>query len=52
MEQYELPDGWTWTTLGEICEPVEQIDPQKTPDKKIKYIDISSIDNTKSQVTS
>ena len=40
-----LPDGWTWTTIGEITLPIEKVFPQEKPNKRFTYIDISSIDN-------
>jgi len=47
----ELPDGWVWTTLGDICEPIVQVNPRETmPDRPIKYVDISSVDNEKNAI--
>lgn len=36
---YELPEGWEWVRLGEICYNFGQ----KKPDEKFTYIDVSSI---------
>lgn len=36
---YELPKGWEWVRLGEICYNFGQ----KKPDEKFTYIDVSSI---------
>ncbi|MGI5843325.1 MAG: restriction endonuclease subunit S [Candidatus Xenobium sp.] len=41
----ELPEGWIWTTLGEVVDRCESTDPRATPTKSFKYIDIGSIDN-------
>ena len=39
----ELPDGWVWTTLGEIIEPSkEKINPQKI--KEVPYISLEHIE--------
>ncbi len=38
---YDLPEGWMWCRLGEIC----YNSGQKKPDRKFTYIDVSSIDN-------
>ena len=40
-----LPDGWKWTTIGEITRPVEKVKPQDTPETRFDYLDISGIDN-------
>lgn len=41
-----LPQGWAWTTIGEITAPIEKVDPAAEPNKPFTYLDISSIDNT------
>jgi type I restriction enzyme S subunit len=46
----ELPEGWEWTTIGKVCEPINQIDPRKVPERSFKYIDISSIDNSRNVI--
>lgn len=40
---YELPKGWEWVRLGEICYNFGQ----KKPDEKFTYIDVSSINKDK-----
>jgi type I restriction enzyme S subunit len=40
-----LPDGWAWTTIGEITLPIEKVFPQEKPNEHFTYLDISSIDN-------
>jgi len=50
-EPYDLPEGWTWSTLDEVCERVEQLDPRKSPDRVFKYVDISSVDNKWNRIT-
>lgn len=44
-EVRELPQGWCWTKLGEICQEVENKKPELEPDLEFQYIDIASIDN-------
>ncbi|MEW6377811.1 MAG: restriction endonuclease subunit S [Thermodesulfobacteriota bacterium] len=41
----ELPPGWRWVKLGEVCSRTENRDPRTTPDLPFRYVDISSIDN-------
>ncbi|KAM3114200.1 restriction endonuclease subunit S [Phormidesmis sp. 146-33] len=48
----ELPNGWCWVNLGEICQAVETKKPELEPDEKFQYIDISSIDNVTSKIIS
>jgi type I restriction enzyme S subunit len=46
-----LPDGWTWTTIGDITQPIEKVKPQDEPDKEFTYLDISGIDNKRNVVS-
>ena len=41
----ELPKGWCWLKLGEICQEVETRKPELEPEREFQYIDIASIDN-------
>jgi type I restriction enzyme S subunit len=41
-----LPKDWVWTTIGEITEPIQKVDPRENPEKVFIYLDISSIDNS------
>jgi type I restriction enzyme S subunit len=41
-----LPDGWVWTTVGQVTQPIEKVSPGQKPDIPFVYIDISSIDNS------
>jgi len=45
-----LPDGWVWTTIGEITQPVEKVKPGENPDASFTYLDISSIDNQSNRI--
>jgi len=45
-EKRSLPEGWVWTTIGEVTSPVEKVSPEQKPDVPFVYIDISSIDNS------
>ena len=42
---YELPEGWVWAALSEICKPKITKDPKKTGSGWFIYLDIESIDN-------
>jgi type I restriction enzyme S subunit len=42
---WTLPDGWVWTTIGEITQPIEKVKPRENPATPFTYLDISSIDN-------
>jgi len=46
-----LPDGWVWTTIGEITQPIEKVKPRENPDARFTYLDISSIDNKSNRIT-
>ena len=45
-----LPEGWNWTTIGDITRIVEKIDPKQTPDAQFTYLDISSVDNKTNRI--
>jgi type I restriction enzyme S subunit len=45
-----LPDGWRWSTLGDVCERVAQIDPRKAPARQFRYIDISAVDSRANRI--
>ena len=45
----DLPRGWVWTTLGEVCAPVSKVDPVTFAKQQFRYVDIASVDgNTQS----
>ena len=44
IEQKELPAGWKWVKLGDVCIKTSTVDPKLEPDKTFTYIDISSVD--------
>jgi len=46
----ELPKGWVKTKLGEVCIPVETIQPGDTPDAEFTYFDIGGIDNEANRI--
>ena len=46
----ELPKGWRWVKLGEVCTSAENRDPKTAPDLPFRYIDISSIDNNSKKI--
>lgn len=46
-----LPPGWVWTTLGEVTQPIEKVDPTQKPDSEFIYLDIASIDNSIQRIT-
>jgi type I restriction enzyme, S subunit len=47
-----LPDGWIWTTIGEITELIKKVKPSDNPNNDFIYLDISSIDNSKNCISS
>lgn len=49
-ELEELPDGWEQAALSEVCEPIKQVNPGKTPEFEFRYVDISSINNTTHEI--
>ena len=49
---YELPEGWEWTTLGDIVADVGKVNPKNdNPEKEFVYLDIASIDNSEQKIT-
>ena len=46
----ELPQAWVWTTVGEITQPIEKVQPKENPNTQFTYLDISSIDNQLNRV--
>lgn len=46
----ELPKGWVKTKLGEVCLPVETLQPGDTPDAEFTYFDIGGIDNENNRI--
>lgn len=52
MNNDNLPKGWVWTTLGEICESAVKTQPKEHPEVEFTYIDIASIDNRSSKIVS
>lgn len=49
---YELPAGWRWVRLGEVCLPTERRDPTRHPSLPFTYVDISAVDNLEGRITS
>jgi type I restriction enzyme S subunit len=41
----DLPRGWSWAVLGEICERATKWDPRQFPGQTFTYIDISAIND-------
>jgi type I restriction enzyme S subunit len=41
----EIPEDWEAVKLKEVCNRTQQADPSKEPEKNVKYIDVSSINN-------
>jgi type I restriction enzyme S subunit len=51
LQEHELPEGWTVTTISEITEPVKKVKPEEKPKNRFIYLDISSIDNEDHRIT-
>ena len=47
-----LPDGWARCSLGQVTLPTMKIRPADDPDREVRYIDISSIDNSRHVIAS
>ena len=45
-----MRQGWRTTTLGEVLEKTESIDPLRSPRTAFEYIDVSSVSNTTFQI--
>lgn len=37
--------GWETEKLGDVILPIETVDPRKTPTKRFRYVDVSSVSN-------
>lgn len=49
----ELPPGWRWVRLGDVCESRTGIrDPKATPEVPFQYVDIASVDNSRKWIAS
>jgi type I restriction enzyme S subunit len=46
----DLPEGWRWVQLREVCKPTERRDPTKEPESTFQYVDISSVDNATGEI--
>lgn len=46
----ELPPGWATASIGRVTMPFEGIDPSRSPDTWVDYIDIGSIDNATQRI--
>ncbi|MCY4104408.1 MAG: restriction endonuclease subunit S [bacterium] len=40
----QLPPGWLWTTVADVCLPIQKLDPRTIPNFEFEYIDIGGID--------
>ncbi|MCK2213347.1 restriction endonuclease subunit S [Actinomadura sp. ATCC 31491] len=47
----DLPQGWEVVNISEVTDVVPSVDPTKHPQTIINYIDISSIDNRRFEIT-
>ena len=50
LAERPLPDGWQRTRLGDVCERAAATDPRKEPERRITYVDISSIDRVTKRI--
>lgn len=51
MERFELPEGWEWRALSDLCLPPTNWTFKSDPRDAIQYIEISSIDNSTKSIT-
>ncbi len=42
-----IPGNWNLVRIKDIVSETSQVDPSRTPEQKIKYIDVSSVSNTR-----
>ncbi|MEI6705946.1 MAG: restriction endonuclease subunit S [Methylococcales bacterium] len=53
MEQVnELPQGWKWVRLGDVCDNTTTRNPSLEPNNSFYYVDISSVDNESKKIVS
>lgn len=49
----QLPEGWKWSVLGEVCEKVQAVKRKEVnPEEELLYLDIGGIDNITNKITS
>lgn len=48
----DFPRGWKWLAMRDVTHRPVVVEPRKSPEARFKYIDISSIDNSKSTIVS
>lgn len=44
---WELPEGWVWARLGDVCRHPGRIDPKRQLRGQFRYIDLSAIEDGK-----
>ncbi len=47
-----LPTGWAVTTVGQVTQRVDTVDPKRQPASSFTYVDISSIDSSNQTIVS
>src|SRR5438094_2986379 len=47
----ELPQGWASARIADVTEHVPNAKPEDLPEKEVKYVDISAIDNSNFSIT-
>ena len=50
MNDDDLPEGWAWTTLDEVTQPVPNVKPETEANREFGYVDISSICNQSNRI--
>ena len=53
MERYVLPDGWAWTTIGEVCQvnPTMSWPDGFTEDTPISFVPMAAVDEESGAIT-
>ena len=44
-QPWDIPVNWRWAQLGDVCLPVNKVQPVENPNQAFTYLDIASIDN-------
>ena len=49
-QPWDIPVNWRWAQLGDVCLPVNKVQPVENPNQAFTYLDIASIDNAMHRV--
>lgn len=51
VQDLVIPKGWQVKHLRQVCEATSTIDPSKSPEREVQYVDVSSVSNQEWVIT-